>query len=168
MPCFQGLFFIDKNLGGSYCFLRIQVVEVIKPAYISRVFFAHLFPVCRIVSYGNSSVDKSCSCFSTRARRFIFPIHLSFVYLRFFPLLQKKKKEAYGLLVRLGLACHHTYTCRLSTQSSPATLNRKIHLRVGFALRCFQRLSRPNIATRRCTWRHNRYTSGSSITVLSY
>ena len=29
---------------------------------------------------------------------------------------KKKKKEAYGSLVRLGLACHHTYTCRLSTQ----------------------------------------------------
>ena len=43
-----------------------------------------------------------------------------------------------------------------------------IHLGAGFALRCFQRLSVPNIATRRCTWRHNRYTRGSSISVLSY
>jgi hypothetical protein len=76
--------------------------------------------------------------------------------------------EAYGQLVRLGSTYHYAYTCRLSTQSSSATLNRKVHLEVGFALRCFQRLSRPNIATLRCNWRHNRHTSGSSNTVLSY
>src|SRR5215510_10728521 len=39
---------------------------------------------------------------------------------------------------------------------------------VGFSLRCFQRLSRPHIATRRCRWRDNRYTRGASIPVLSY
>ena len=39
---------------------------------------------------------------------------------------------------------------------------------VGFPLRCLQRLSRPYIATRRCGWRHNRYTRGTSIPVLSY
>ena len=38
----------------------------------------------------------------------------------------------------------------------------------GFPLRCFQRLSRPHIATRRCHWRDNRYTRGASIPVLSY
>ena len=41
------------------------------------------------------------------------------------------------------------------------------NLEVGFPLRCFQRLSGPNIATRRCAWRHNRNTRGSSIPVLS-
>ena len=39
---------------------------------------------------------------------------------------------------------------------------------VGFPLRCLQRLSRPNIATLHCGWRHNRSTRGSSIPVLSY
>ena len=39
---------------------------------------------------------------------------------------------------------------------------------VGFPLRCIQRLSRPHIATRRCGWRHNRYTRGAFIPVLSY
>lgn len=34
------------------------------------------------------------------------------------------------------------------------------HLEVGFPLRCFQRLSIPNIATRPCSWRNNRYTRG--------
>ncbi len=42
------------------------------------------------------------------------------------------------------------------------------HLGVGFPLRCFQRLSRPDVATRRCRWRDNRYTSGRSVPVLSY
>jgi hypothetical protein len=38
----------------------------------------------------------------------------------------------------------------------------------GFPLICFQRLSRPHIATRPCSWRNNRYTSGASNPVLSY
>ena len=42
------------------------------------------------------------------------------------------------------------------------------HLRGGFPLRCFQRLSLPDVATRRCPWRNNRYTRGQSIPVLSY
>ena len=44
----------------------------------------------------------------------------------------------------------------------------KIHLMVGFALRCFQRLSLPGIATQRYTLRHNWYTRGQSNAVLSY
>jgi hypothetical protein len=39
---------------------------------------------------------------------------------------------------------------------------------VGFPLRCFQRLSRPHLATRLCRWRDNRSTRGVSIPVLSY
>jgi len=39
---------------------------------------------------------------------------------------------------------------------------------VGFPLRCFQRLSRPYLATRPCHWRDNRCTRGMSIPVLSY
>ena len=42
------------------------------------------------------------------------------------------------------------------------------NLGVGFPLRCFQRLSNPNIATQLCRWRDNWYTRGSSIPVLSY
>src|SRR5699024_9522327 len=44
----------------------------------------------------------------------------------------------------------------------------KSHLEGGFALRCFQRLSRPHIATQRCQWLDNWYTRGVSIPVLSY
>src|SRR3989304_6229309 len=42
------------------------------------------------------------------------------------------------------------------------------HLEARFPLRCFQRLSLPNIATRQCHWRDNRNTRGSSTPVLSY
>ena len=45
---------------------------------------------------------------------------------------------------------------------------RRSNLEVGFALRCFQRLSHPDLATRRCPWRDNRYTRGLSFPVLSY
>ena len=45
---------------------------------------------------------------------------------------------------------------------------RRPHLGAGFALRCFQRLSDPDAATRRCGWRRNRCTVGPSDPVLSY
>ena len=38
----------------------------------------------------------------------------------------------------------------------------------GFPLRCFQRLSRPDLATQLCGWRHNWSTRGPSTPVLSY
>ena len=38
----------------------------------------------------------------------------------------------------------------------------------GFPLRCFQRLSRPYLATRLRGWRHDRSTRGTSTPVLSY
>ena len=45
---------------------------------------------------------------------------------------------------------------------------RRPHLGVGFALRCLQRLSLPDAATRPCAWRRNRLTVGPSDPVLSY
>ena len=39
---------------------------------------------------------------------------------------------------------------------------------VSFPLRCFQQLSRPYLATRHCSWRYNRSTSGMFNPVLSY
>ena len=42
------------------------------------------------------------------------------------------------------------------------------HLGVSFALICFQRLSIPDLATQRCSWRNNWYTRGQFIPVLSY
>ena len=60
------------------------------------------------------------------------------------------------------------YTPGLSTWSSATALIGNTGFEGGFPLRCFQRLSRPHIATRRCDWRHNRCTRGASIPVLSY
>ena len=42
------------------------------------------------------------------------------------------------------------------------------HLEAGFPLRCFQRLSIPDIATRQSTWQQSRHTRGQFISVLSY
>lgn len=42
------------------------------------------------------------------------------------------------------------------------------HLPVGFPLRCAQRFSHPDVATRRCCFGNNRHTSGRSSPVLSY
>ena len=42
------------------------------------------------------------------------------------------------------------------------------NLGAGFSLRCFQRLSHPDIATRRCPWQDSRHTRGRSTLILSY
>jgi len=42
------------------------------------------------------------------------------------------------------------------------------HLEASFPLRCFQRLSLPNVANQPCPWRDNWHTRGSSVPVLSY
>ncbi len=44
----------------------------------------------------------------------------------------------------------------------------KPHLGAGFALRCFQCLSHPDMATEQCHWRDNSYTVGPFTLVLSY
>jgi len=59
-------------------------------------------------------------------------------------------------------------TSGLSTWWSTTALIARPGFEGSFPLRCFQRLSRPYVATRRCGWRHNRSTRGTSIPVLSY
>jgi hypothetical protein len=81
--------------------------------------------------------------------------------------------KPHGHLVPVSFTPCGASTPGLSTSSSSRGLQGPRgpgmpHLRVGFPLICFQRLSRPHIATRRCGWRHNRITSGASIPVLSY
>ena len=80
--------------------------------------------------------------------------------------------QALGVLVRVGFTPHRASAPRLSNSSSmrrlTGLLHERPHLREGFALRCFQRLSRPNAATQRHAWRHDWYTVGSSAPVLSY
>ena len=56
-------------------------------------------------------------------------------------------------------------TCGLQTLRGAS---RNPNLGAGFPLRCFQRLSLPNVANRPCRWRDNRHTRGPSTQVLSY
>src|ERR1700712_2325054 len=50
----------------------------------------------------------------------------------------------------------------------PDQVGERPHLEASFPLRCFQRLSLPNVANQQCTWRYNWHTRGSSVPVLSY
>ena len=63
------------------------------------------------------------------------------------------------------LPCVHPWSIDVVVYHDPSG---RIHLGRGLALRCFQRLSLPNIATQRCRGRDNWNTSGSSDPVLSY
>ena len=80
--------------------------------------------------------------------------------------------QALDILVSVRSMHCCTYTPDLSTSSSLRCLTRflyeRSHLKAGFTLRCFQRLSFPNVATQLYSWRNNWYTSGSSTPVLSY
>ena len=81
--------------------------------------------------------------------------------------------KPHGPLVPVSSTHYCASTSGLSTWWSATTLlgdqvPGRSHLQACFPLRCFQRLSLPYVATRRCDWRHNRYTSGTSTPVLSY
>ena len=81
--------------------------------------------------------------------------------------------EVVGLLVPVGFAGRWFLLPRPAYQPSgllgaSPLAGWKSHLEAGFPLRCFQRLSIPNVAKQRCTWRYNCHTRGSSVPVLSY
>ena len=63
------------------------------------------------------------------------------------------------------LLCFHLVPINVIISHGPQTIS---YLEVGFPLRCFQRLSLPNIATLRCSWQNSRYTRGQFNSVLSY
>ena len=75
-------------------------------------------------------------------------------------------------LVPVGCTRCRASTSGLSNWWSTSGLARfrdgETHLQVGFPLRCFQRFSTPESATRRCHWRDNRLTGAPSTPVLSY
>ena len=76
---------------------------------------------------------------------------------------QAERAISTGLLH--ALLRFHTQPINLVVFKGPSG---RAHLEGGFPLRCFQRLSRPHVATRQCRWRDNRNTRGASIPVLSY
>ena len=75
-------------------------------------------------------------------------------------------------LVTVSSTHYCASTPALSTSSSSRGLTNLrygiSYLEGGFTLRCLQRLSRPDLATRLCHWYDNRCTRGQSIPVLSY
>jgi hypothetical protein len=84
-----------------------------------------------------------------------------------------KDVKPHDRLVLVSYSPYRPSTPSLSTSWSTRGLQGaygpgRAYLEARFSLRCFQRLSLPNIATRRCRWRDNRHTSGPSFTVLSY
>ena len=86
---------------------------------------------------------------------------------------QSYRVKPHEQLVSVSLTGYPASTPDLSTSWSRTTLQGalgpgKTHLETSFPLRCFQRLSLPHLATRRCHWRDNRYTRGASTPVLSY
>ena len=87
------------------------------------------------------------------------------------------KEESYGQAARLISTSKlnvslrfHTWPINLVVYQEPleGLLPGRSHLVEGFTLRCFQRFSRPHLATERCPWRNNSYTRGAFNPVLSY
>ena len=80
--------------------------------------------------------------------------------------------QAFDRLVSSSCMRYRTSTDDLSTLSSSRGLSclrtRNLLLKVGFTLRCLQRLSRPHFASLLCRWHDNSCTRGASIPVLSY
>src|SRR5215213_9613048 len=81
--------------------------------------------------------------------------------------------QVLGLLVPVSCTPCGASTSGLSTRWSgrgpyPVCPGERPHLEASFPLRCFQRLSLPNVANQQCTWRYNWHTRGSSVPVLSY
>src|SRR3954453_14146453 len=81
--------------------------------------------------------------------------------------------QVLGLLVPVSCTPCGASTSGLSNRWSgrgpfPVGSGERPHLEASFPLRCFQRLSLPNVANQPCTWRYNWHTRGSSVPVLSY
>ena len=67
------------------------------------------------------------------------------------------------------LPCVHLRPIYLVVSEGPYSItDGRSHLGASFALRCFQRLSLPNVANQPCRWRDNWHTRGASAPVLSY
>lgn len=85
----------------------------------------------------------------------------------------RRKMIASPPLVPVGSTACAASTSGLSTTCSAWGVQevkppRNPYLGAGFPLRCFQRLSLPNVANRPRHWRDDRHTRGSSTQVLSY
>ena len=82
------------------------------------------------------------------------------------------RDQALDLLVSATSTRYRASSADLSTLSSSRGLTSlrcgNLYLKVGFTLRCLQRLSLPHFASLLCRWHDNSFTSDASIPVLSY
>ncbi len=72
------------------------------------------------------------------------------------------------ILVSVSSTPRSAFTPDLSMWLSTTSLIGIPSFKGSFPLRCFQRLSLPCVATQRCSWQNNWYTSGTFTPVLSY
>ena len=105
------------------------------------------------------------------------PLHVNILQTVVLILFHSNEEESYGQASRLISTSQlnaslrfHTWPINLVVYQEPSEALRpgRSHLVEGFTLRCLQRFSLPDVATRRCRWRDNRYTRGPSNPVLSY
>ena len=80
---------------------------------------------------------------------------------RCFPVSTGRLRPSRGFHVR---PIYHVF----SMGPTEAGASRSPYLEEGFPLRCFQRLSHPNVANQPYPWQDNWHTRGSSTQVLSY
>ena len=140
----------------AFCFVRLRLAPSIYSSIISR----------RSPGLPSIKTGKSSFLFRVLTNPQNFTEETTHCQLT---LLQN---QALDLLVPVRSIHCCTYTPGLSTLSSARGLTNlryeRSHLRAGFTLRCFQRLSVPDVATQLYAWRHNWYTIGPSTPVLSY
>ena len=143
----------------GFCFVSLRLARSIYASIIS-----HRSPCLPCITTENPhSFFRSFQTFKTLQKKLL-------TYLRV--LTHNLLNQALDGLVPVRSIHYCTYTPGLSTLSSTRRLtdlcHERSHLGVGFTLRCFQRLSDPDVATQRYAWRHNWYTIGPSTPVLSY
>ena len=143
----------------GFCFVSLRLARSIYASIISRR--SPCLP--RIIPENPHSSFRSSQTFKTLQKK-LLTYQLVFAHILLNQALD-------GLVPVRSIHCC-TYTPGLSTLSSSRRLtdlcHERSHLGVGFTLRCFQRLSCPDVATQRYAWRHNWYTIGPSTPVLSY
>ena len=143
----------------GFCFVRPRLTRSIYRSIISR-----RSPCLPCITPENPhSSFRSFQTFKTLQKKLLTLTNLSS--------LASLNQALDGLVPVRSIHCC-TYTPGLSTLSSSRRLtdlrHERSHLEAGFTLRCFQRLSGPDVATQRYAWRHNWYTIGPSTPVLSY
>ncbi len=122
---------------------------------------------------GNRTADADMSMFRLVARQCSLPSGSVCRRKMRSPKESGNVSVAFRPLVPVGSTPRGASTSGLSTTCSAWGLQGPVvlwnaYLGAGFPLRCFQRLSLPNVANRPCHWRDNRHTRGSSTQVLSY